>query len=74
MPKLLRIKPTKVIAALKRAGFYVDHVTGSHYIMYKDDKSWPVSVPRHNKELKLGTLHNIVKQTNMSVEEFQKYL
>lgn len=74
MPKLPRVKPTKVIKALKRANFYVDHVSGSHYILYKDDKYPPVSVPRHNKDLKIGTLKNILKQAKLSVEEFIKYL
>ena len=74
MPKLPRIKPFKVIKALKRAGFYLDHVTGSHHILYKDDKSWPVSVPRHNKDLKLGTLKSILKQARLSVKEFLEYL
>ena len=74
MPKLPRVKPTKVIKALKRAGFYVDHVAGSHYIFYKDDKSLPVSVPRHNKDLKIGTLRNILRQAKISPEEFLKYL
>lgn len=33
MPKLPRIKPAKLIKALERAGFFVDHITGSHYIL-----------------------------------------
>jgi len=74
MLKLPRVKPTKVIRALKRANFYIDHITGSHYILYKDDKSCPVSVPRHNKDLKLGTLRNILRQAKLSVKEFIKYL
>ncbi|MBU3942378.1 type II toxin-antitoxin system HicA family toxin [Patescibacteria group bacterium] len=48
MPKLPRITSIKAIRALKRANFYIDHVTGSHYILYKDDSSPPVSVPKHN--------------------------
>lgn len=74
MPKLPRVKPIKVIKALKRANFYIDHVTGSHYILYKDDKSPPVSVPMHNKDLKIGTLRNILNQAKLSVEELIKYL
>jgi len=38
MPKLPRVKPFKVIKALKGAGFYIDHITGSHYILYQNDK------------------------------------
>lgn len=74
MPKLPRVKPAKVIKALKRAGFYIDHITGSHYIFYQNDESWPVSVPRHNKDLKLGTLKSILKQAKLSVKEFLEYL
>ncbi|MEE8131560.1 MAG: type II toxin-antitoxin system HicA family toxin [Candidatus Paceibacterota bacterium] len=74
MPKLPRVKPSKVIKALKRAGFYINHTTGSHYILYKDDKSSPVSIPYHNKDLKLGTLKKILKQAKISVEELIKNL
>ena len=70
MPRLPRIKPKKVIKALKRADFYIDHTTGSHYILYKDDGSPPVSVPFHNKDLKLGTLSSILNQAELSVQEF----
>jgi len=55
-------------------GFFVDHQTGSHVIMYKDDHSPPVSVPYHNRDLKLGTLDKILKRANISVEELQKNL
>lgn len=74
MPKLPRVKPAKVIKALKRANFYIDHITGSHHILYKDDKICPVSVPKHNKDLKLGTLNNILKQSKISKEDFIRYL
>lgn len=74
MLKLPRVKSSKVIKALKRAGFYVDHITGSHYILYKNNKLPPVSVPRHSKDLKLGTLRNILRQAKMSVKDFIEYL
>lgn len=70
MPKLPRVKPKQVIKALKRAGFYVDHISGSHHVLYKDDNSLPISVPFHNKDLKIGTLSGILKQAKLSVQEF----
>ncbi|MFH1956235.1 MAG: type II toxin-antitoxin system HicA family toxin [Patescibacteria group bacterium] len=70
MSKLPRVKSKQVIKALKHAGFYIDHTTGGHYILYKDDHSPPVSVPFHNKDLKLGTLSDILKQAELSVQEF----
>jgi predicted RNA binding protein YcfA (HicA-like mRNA interferase family) len=70
MPKLPRVKPKVAIRALKKAGFYVDHVSGSHYILYKDDKIPPISIPYHNKDLKIGTLSNIIKQAKLSKKDF----
>lgn len=72
MPRLPRIKPVKLLKALKRAGFFIDHVTGSHYILYRNDKTMPISVPRHNKDLKLGTLKGILKQAKITVKELIK--
>ena len=33
-----------------------------------------VVVPYHNRDLKLGTLHSIVRQSNLTVEEFINFL
>jgi len=74
MPKLPRAKPKQVIKVLKKAGFYIDHISGSHYILYKDNRSHPISIPYHNKDLKIGTLKNILKQTKLSVKKFIELL
>lgn len=74
MAKLPVVKPKRVIQAIKRAGFYVDHVSGSHYILYNYDKKFRVSVPYHNKPLKRKTLKNILEQARLSVDEFKKLL
>jgi len=52
VPKLPRVTSKQVLRALKGGGFVIDHITGSHYIMYKDNNSVPVSVPFHNKIIK----------------------
>ena len=69
MPKLPRLKSKQLIKALKRAGFVIDRVSGGHYILYKDDSYPPVTVPYHNKDLKTGTLHAILKQAKISVSQ-----
>ncbi len=69
MPKLPRLKPKQLIKALKRAGFVVDRINGGHYILYKDDSCPPITVPYHNKDLKTGTLHSILKQAKISVNQ-----
>ena len=69
MPKLPRLKPKRLIRALKRVGYVVDHISGSHYILYKDNTCPPLTVPYHNKDLKTGTLHSILKQAKISVNQ-----
>ena len=67
------IRPKELIRMLQRAGFYVHHVSGSHYVL--KNPSHPtvrVTVPFHNRDLKRGTLQSIVKQTGLTNEEFLK--
>jgi len=72
MKKLPRDLPAKkIIAALERAGFTVDRVTGSHYVLIKDKLR--TVVPYH-KSVKVGTLKAILNQIEMSLEDFQKLL
>jgi predicted RNA binding protein YcfA (HicA-like mRNA interferase family) len=66
--KLPTLKPKKVIKALQRNGFQVRRITGSHYILKKESQT--VSVPYHNKDLKLGTLVSIISQAGFTIEEF----
>ena len=72
MKKLPRdLKPKKVIKALERAGFEVDHVTGSHYILKKG--SLRTSVPYH-QTIKAGTLKAMLNQCGLTVDEFIELL
>ena len=75
MAKLPIVKPKQVIAALERADFFIDHQTGSHArLIHQTESHRRVSVPMHNKDLKKGTLKNILRQADLSVEEFIKLL
>ena len=72
MKKLPRDLPArKIIAALERAGFAVDRVSGSHYVLIKGKLR--AVVPFH-KSVKIGTLKSILTQIEMSVEEFTELL
>ena len=66
--KLPALKPSKVIKALERSGFYVHHTTGSHYILKKEGLR--VTVAFHNKDLKPGTVASIISQAGLTIEEF----
>ncbi len=75
MAKLPIVKPKNIIAALQRAGFFIDHQTGSHArLIHQTEPQRRVSVPMHNKDLKRGTLKSILRQAELSVEDFIKLL
>lgn len=68
MPKLPQPKPEKVAKVLEKLDFRFLRQKGSHAIFVKG--SLAVTVPMHRKELKKGTLANIIKQSGISAEEF----
>ena len=72
MPKLVPILPKNFIKILQKKGYFVDHQTGSHVILYKNNHSVPLVVPKHNKQLKIGLLRGILRQTEISLEEYER--
>ncbi len=73
--KLPRVTGNKVVKALKKAGFVEVRKKGSHSHLYNYEKNRLVTVPVHSgKILAPKTLKYILKQVDMSVEEFSKLL
>ena len=68
MPKITTT-PKKILKILLKAGFKIDHITGSHYILYNSAKE-RVVLPFHTKDLPKGTLHSILKSAGLSEEDF----
>ncbi len=69
------LKPRQVLGALKRAGFVVHHVSGSHYILKHPEKlTLRVTLPFHARDLKRRTLKSIVDQSGLTTDEFLKLL
>jgi predicted RNA binding protein YcfA (HicA-like mRNA interferase family) len=66
------VKGRAVIRALMRAGFVVDRISGSHYVLtLPGDSTRTVTVPVHGtRDLKPGTLRSIIRQAGLGVEEF----
>ncbi len=60
-----------LLKALRRIGFYIDHQRGSHIFLHNLEKNITVIVPNH-KEIKTGTLHNILKKAGLTVDELKK--
>lgn len=55
-----------LIKVLRRHGWVLDRVKGSHHTMVKEGFSAIVTVPcRSGKELKRGTLHSILKTAKL---------
>jgi predicted RNA binding protein YcfA (HicA-like mRNA interferase family) len=73
MKKLPRISGRQRVKALEKLGFYFKGQEGSHIILRKDEPFAQIVVPDH-KELDRGTLHAIIRQTNLSIDEFIKAL
>lgn len=69
------LKPKEVLQALLKAGFYIHHQTGSHArLFHRERADLRVTIPIHSKDLPMGTLHRILKQAGLTVEEFKKLL
>jgi len=71
MPKLPRISSKKAIQVLERLGFKQVRQTGSHVVMKKETEEGKLGcvVPIH-RELKVGTLSGILKQAQITPDEF----
>jgi predicted RNA binding protein YcfA (HicA-like mRNA interferase family) len=73
--RLPALTPREVIRALKRGGFEVQRTSGSHVILKAAEPPHRrVTVPFHSKDLKQRTLHAIVREAGLTVEDFRKLL
>jgi len=70
MSRLPRVSGQQVVAALQRVGFRVRRQHGSHIIMRRDDPFSQTVVPAH-RELDRGTLKAILRQIDLSVDDFR---
>ncbi len=59
----------EAVKKFKRSGWTVDRQVGSHVMLVKLNYSYTLSVPQH-KELGIGLLKSLIRQANLSVEEF----
>ena len=71
MPKLPRSSGAAIVKALERLGFAKVRQSGSHVIMRRGPKG--CVVPMHG-EVKVGTLAGILRQADISPEEFTDVL
>ena len=59
------------IRALKKLGFRLDRIEGSHHMMVRDNHSYTVVVPVHSaKPLPKGTLASIMRIARVGKKQF----
>ncbi|NEO01039.1 MAG: type II toxin-antitoxin system HicA family toxin [Moorea sp. SIO3I7] len=74
MSQLPSLTGREIIAALEKAGFTVARVRGSHHILIHDDGRRTV-IPVHSGEtIGRGLLSQILRDTQLSREEFRELL
>lgn len=75
MTGLPSVKPDRLIKALERAGFFVHHATGGHYVLKRAGRpDLRVVVPYHSGDVKRGVLRSILRQAELTVDELKGLL
>ena len=69
MTNLPVVSGGECVRALEKIGFNVTRQKGSHISLRRDNPFAKTFVPNH-KELKKGTLKAILKDANLTVDEF----
>jgi len=63
----------QVIKVLRRIGYIIDHQKGSHIFLHNPKENKSIVVPNH-KEIKKGTLNNIIKKARITIDTLNKLL
>ena len=75
MAKLPIVKGKELLKALLEAGFYIHHQAGSHArLFHRARPELKVTVPIHSKDIPKGVLKRILRQADLSTEEFLRLL
>ncbi|MCD6595331.1 type II toxin-antitoxin system HicA family toxin [bacterium] len=73
MAKLANISGRETAKAFQKAGWTVMGRVGSHLILSKKGIRANLSIPMH-KELSVGTLRALIRNSGLSVDEFLEIL
>ncbi|EHQ34781.1 type II toxin-antitoxin system HicA family toxin [Methanoplanus limicola] len=71
--RLPNLNPEKVIKVIKKKGFLLDRVKGSHHIYVHPETRQRVVIPAHKKDLPKGTLMEILKQAGINKDDFEDF-
>ena len=69
--QLPSLRPRQAIRALERAGFLLLRVKGSHHYFHHPNRpELLVCIPVHPGDLKRPVLRSILRQADLTIEEF----
>ena len=72
--RLPAVKPREAIRALEKAGWRVHRQKGSHVSMHKEGVPTLITIPMHTGDIPKGTLHAIVEDAGLTIEQFLEFL
>ena len=61
----------EAVQKFQRAGWSAVRRKGSHVMLTKPGYQWTLSIPQHS-ELGPGLLRKLIRQTDLTIEEFNK--
>ncbi|MBN2039387.1 MAG: type II toxin-antitoxin system HicA family toxin [Spirochaetes bacterium] len=73
MGRLNNISGKTAVKAFQKAGWNIAGQVGSHVVMIKKNEKANLSIPQH-KELSVGTLRALIRNSGMDVNDFLKLL
>jgi predicted RNA binding protein YcfA (HicA-like mRNA interferase family) len=68
MGRLARISGKEAVKAFQKAGWQLAGQMGSHVVLSRPGVRVNLSIPQH-KELSVGTLRSLIRNSGMTVEE-----
>ena len=71
MTDLPSVNAARLIRALQRAGFFVHHTTGGHYVLKHPDRpAVRIVIPYHGStDIKRGVLRSILRQAGLTADD-----
>lgn len=73
--RMPRVSGKEVVAALRRGGWEISSVRGSHHYLRRSDRPGKVTVAVHGTDiLRLKTLKSILDQAELTVEDLEGLL
>ena len=74
-PFLPAIKADQVVKVARQLGFAYRRQKGSHAIYYRENDKARIVIPMHaGKDIKPKTLHSIISDMGITVDEFKSLL